>query len=101
MALILRKANHGRMDIQGYSVAEWERRKEEQRRRKEAKRNRLDQAYGAGMATPSRGSDRVHYDVSIEAAEVVGGGLRVRVEEGRPIATHTGTTHTSVDVSPS
>ena len=69
MALILRKANHGRLDIQGYSVADYKRRKEEQRKRREAKKKLLDHAYRATpppsahvRASSSVGEVLVHYN---------------------------------------
>lgn len=84
MALVLRKANHGRMDIQGCTVAEHRQKREEQRRRREAKRRHLKQAYQAAMPTAgvgSGGGGLVHYCVG--TGDEGEGGVRVEVSEGR------------------
>ena len=54
MALVLRRSTHGKLDIQGYSVTEWKRRKE---RKKEA-RHHLNHAFtsGGGGVAYSAGS---------------------------------------------
>lgn len=76
MAMVLRKANHGRLDIQGYTVAECRSKREEQRRR----RKRLHQAYKSRgsserlAATGGANTLVVHYDAAVGVADCTGKG---------------------------
>lgn len=75
MALVLRKANHGRLDIQGYTVLEHAKRKEEQMKKREAKRKRLNQAYGATPPAGTQGTAAVVGDVLVHYNTTSNGGM--------------------------